>query len=287
MTLALALKLTIMISVVLMLFALSLRARLADLGYLLTHWRLGLGAFAAMFVIVPAAAIAISFFFDLDPAVKIALVAIALSPIPPILPNKQIKAGGRACYITGLLFAATIASIFVAPFGLYLASRLFDFDAQIGFMAIAMPLMVTILLPMVLGIAAAPLLNEHRLKKLSSLASRLGGALMLVAAVGLLIMIFPRMLDVIGHGALLALAVLVVAGLAAGYALGGPDSGDRAALALATSTRHPGVALAIAANVFPDNQLAPAAILLSLLVAMVVCIPFMRMITKQGSAAAA
>ncbi|QNE04180.1 Na+-dependent transporter [Croceicoccus marinus] len=287
MTLALALKLTIMISVVLMLFALSLRARLADLGYLLTHWRLGLGAFAAMFVVVPAAAIAISFFFDLDPAVKIALVAIALSPIPPILPNKQIKAGGRACYITGLLFTATIASIFVAPFGLYLASRLFDFDAQIGFMAIAMPLMVTILLPMVLGIAAAPLLNGHRLERLSSLASRLGGALMLVAAVGLLIMIFPRMLEVIGHGALLALAVLVVAGLAAGYALGGPDSGDRAALALATSTRHPGVALAIAANVFPDNQLAPAAILLSLLLAMVVCIPFMRMITKQGSAAAA
>lgn len=286
MTLALALKLMIMVSVVLMLFALSLRARLTDLGYLFTHWRLGIGAFVAMFVIVPAAAVAISYFFDLNPAVKIALVAIALSPIPPILPNKQIKAGARACYITGLLFAATIASIFVAPVGLYLASRLFDFDAHIGFAAIAMPLALTILLPLVLGIAIAPLLSEEHLEKLSGLTSKVGGALMLVAAVGLLIMIFPRMLDVIGHGALLALAVLVLVGLAAGYMLGGPDPGDRAALGLATSTRHPGVALAIAANVFPDNQLAPAAILLSLLVAMVVCIPFMRLITKHRAVAA-
>ena len=27
-----------------------------------------------------------------------------LETLPPILPNKQLKAGGRPCYITGLLF---------------------------------------------------------------------------------------------------------------------------------------------------------------------------------------
>ncbi len=287
MTVALALKLMIMISVILMLFALSLRAKVSDLGHLVTHWRLGLGAFVAMFVIVPAAAVAISFAFDLDPAVKIALVAIALSPIPPVLPGKQVKAGGHACYITGLLFGATIVSIFAAPLGLYLVSRLFDFDAQIGFAAIAMPLVLTILLPLLLGIAFASMLDPARIERLSGIATKLGGVLLLIAALGLLIGIFPRMLEVIGNGALLALAVLALVGLGAGYALGGPDPGDRAALGLASSTRHPGVALAIAANVFPDNALAPAAILLSLLVAMVVCIPFMRLITRHRGPAAA
>lgn len=281
MTLVMTLKLMIVLSVVLMLFAISLRARASDLGYLLTHWRLGLGAFAAMFVIVPAIAIAISYIFNLDPAVEIALVAIALSPIPPILPKKQVKAGGRACYVTGLLFGATIVAILVAPLGVYIASRIFHFDAQIGFTAVAMPLIVTILLPLILGVAIAPLLGENLLSSISGLASKLGLILMIVATVGLLIMIFPRMLDVIGNGALLALALMAIVGLVAGYMLGGSDHGDRATLALASSTRHPGVALAIAAQVFPDNQLAPAAILLSLLVATIVCIPFMRMIGKH------
>ncbi|WP_230293698.1 bile acid:sodium symporter family protein [Croceicoccus sp. Ery5] len=287
MTVALALKLMVVISVILMLFALSLRARVADLGYMVTHWRLGLGALIAMFVIVPAVAVAIAYFFNLNPAVEIALVTIALSPIPPILPNKQLKAGGRACYITGLLFGATIVSILVAPLGVYLFSQIFGIEAQVGFGAIAMPLVLTILLPLVLGVAIAPLLGEGLLPKVSAIANKLGVILLAVSAIGLLIMIFPRMLEVIGHGTLVALAVMAAVGLAAGYFLGGPDAGDRATLGLATSTRHPGVALAIAAHVFPDNELAPAAILLSLLVSMVVCVPFMRKIGKHQAASAA
>lgn len=223
MTLALALKLMIVLSVILMLFAISLRARASDLGYLFTHWRLGLGALVAMFVIAPAVAIVISYVFDLNPAVEIALVTIALSPIPPILPNKQVKAGGRACYVTGLLFGATIVAIFAAPLGVHLASRIFGFEGEIGFMAVAIPLIVTILLPLILGVAVAPLLKEGPLSKLSAIASKAGVVLLVVAAVGLLIMIFPRMLEVIGHGTLLALAVMAIVGLIAGYLFGGSD----------------------------------------------------------------
>ena len=58
-------------------------------------------------------------------------------------------------------------------------------------------------------------------------------------------------------------------GLAAGHLLGGPDPENRTVLALSTAPRHPGVAIALAAATFPDQKLAPAAVLRYLLVSAV------------------
>ncbi len=48
--------------------------------------------------------------------------------------------------------------------------------------------------------------------------------------------------------------------------MGGSDPNDRAALALTTSSRHPGVALVIASGNFPDEKQVAAAIVLCVLV---------------------
>ena len=280
----LILKLAMVLSIVLILFALSLRAKREDLLYLFTHWRLGLGAFIAMFVVVPALAIFMAKSFDLNPAVKVALVAIAFSPLPPILPGKQLKAGGDGCYITGLLFGATVVSVLVAPFGVALAGSLFHVEAGITPGQVAKPLVMTVILPLLLGLGAAPMLGAARLK-VADIASKLGSAILLVVLVVLLVLMFPAIKAVIGEGTLLVLAVLIVGGLIAGYALGGFDRGDRATLALAASTRHPGVAVAIASATFPEAKLAPAAIVLSLLLSTVLCIPFMKrmkLLTAKG-----
>ena len=57
--------------------------------------------------------------------------------------------------------------------------------------------------------------------------------------------------------------------------LGGPDPDDRAVLALATASRHPGVALAIASANFPGQTLVPAAVLWYLIVSALVSIPYL------------
>ncbi|MGH7358585.1 MAG: hypothetical protein ACREJR_07215, partial [Candidatus Rokuibacteriota bacterium] len=56
--------------------------------------------------------------------------------------------------------------------------------------------------------------------------------------------------------------------------LGGPDPDDRTALAIASSIRHPGVALTIARLNFPEEPLAPAAVLLFLLVSVIATLPY-------------
>ena len=283
MSIIVILQLMLTASIIMLLFSLSMRARFADLGYLLTHWKLGLGAIIAMFVVVPAVSIMLAGLFDIDPAVKVALVAISLSPLPPILPGKQLKAGGHACYVTGLLMLSTLASIAIAPFAVPLAAGLFDAEASVTAGSVAMPLLISILAPLFGGMLAGRVLGSH-VAVVSAVSSKLGSLLLVVAMVGLVIVLMPGIIELIGQGTLAVLTAAIVAGVAAGYALGGQDPGDRAALALAAASRHPGVAVVIATHSFPDTRLAPAAIILSLVISTLIALPLLHLLTKQGSA---
>lgn len=286
MTIVQILSLTLTVSIILMLFSLTLRARFADLGYLFTHWKLGLGALIAMFVIVPGVAIFLAGMLDLDPAVQVALVAIALSPLPPILPGKQIKAGGHACYVTGLLVLATIASVVIAPFGVSFAAHLLGAEGNITPMDIVPPVAISILLPLVLGLVGARVLGRH-IDIVSQVTSKAGSVLLVVAMLGLLIVLMPAMWQLIKQGTPIVLTVAIVIGLAAGFLLGGKDRGDRTALALAAATRHPGVAVAIASHSFPDAKMAPAAILLSLVISTIISLPLLHLLTREEGGQAA
>jgi len=62
------------------------------------------------------------------------------------------------------------------------------------------------------------------------------------------------------------MAVFSVIGLVTGHVLGGPDPTERLVLAMATASRHPGVAAAIAAATFPGQMLTAPAIALYLVV---------------------
>lgn len=275
-------KLATVLSIVLLLFGLALRAKIADLGYLVREWRLGLGAFVAMFVCVPVAAFLLARFLDLQQPVAIALIAMALSPLPPILPGKQLKAGGEAGYVTGLMFGASLLSLVVAPLGVWVAAHLFDVDVSVAPSALVRPLLISVFAPIALGLLAAPLLGKS-VPRVSEICTRAGTILLLLVVLAFLVLLGPPMWKLVGDGTLLVFAAVAIVGLIAGTLLGGPNPGDRSALALAASARHPGVALAIAVHTMPDVPLMPAAVVLSLIVSIVLSFPYLRMVgRKQG-----
>lgn len=79
----------------------------------------------------------------------------------------------------------------------------------------------------------------------------------------------------IGISAVVAtIAAFVLLGLAVGHLLGGPDAHDRAVLALATATRHPGIALAIGATNFPEQKAVLPAILLYVVLGAILTLPY-------------
>jgi|APFre7841882724_1041349.scaffolds.fasta_scaffold133272_1 BASS family bile acid:Na+ symporter len=112
-------KLAIAASIPLLVFALGMRATFADATTLIRGLfrppnRL-LRAIVSMNIIVPAAAVAVAMLVDLSLPVKTAVLAMAVSPIPPVLPGKQLKVGGDASYVFGLLVAVSLASAMRHP----------------------------------------------------------------------------------------------------------------------------------------------------------------------------
>jgi BASS family bile acid:Na+ symporter len=265
-------RLAISASIVLLVLGLGLRAAPADATYLLRRPTLLLPALLAMYVVVPSAAAALAGLFDLPLTVEVALLAMAVSPVPPILPGKQLRLGGRTSYVYGLLVAAAVAAIVLVPLAVEVLGWVFRREVHIGVLVVAKLLGVTVLLPLGAGLAVrhlAPALAERA----ATWASRLGTVLLVAGLLPTLVAVWPGIVVLVGTGAVLAIAAVVAAGLA-GHWLGGPEPGDRTALAIAASMRHPGVALAIAGINFPAERLVPATVLLFLLVNLVLTVPY-------------
>jgi BASS family bile acid:Na+ symporter len=260
--------------VVLTVFALGLHASVADATYLFRRpAELG-RALLAMNVVVPVFAAAMLAMFHLRPAVDIALVALAVSPIPPLLPKRAMKSGGSAPYTIGLLVAAAVLAIVFVPFAVYVLGRLFWHEARISPVPVAAVVALTVLAPLAVGMlvrGVAPGFADRAGRPVSVVAT----LLVLAAAVPVLFVATPLIVSLIGDGTLAAMIAMAVVGLAAGHFLGGPIEDHRAVLALTCSSRHPGVALAIATANFPDaKKPVAAAILLYLLVNVLVAVPY-------------
>ena len=72
-----------------------------DLFYLVRRPSLLARSLFAMFVVMPILAVVLVRVLELRQSLEIALVALAISPVPPLLPKKQDTAGGEAAYALG------------------------------------------------------------------------------------------------------------------------------------------------------------------------------------------
>ncbi len=262
-------------SIFLSVLAFALNAELADATYLFRHPTLLLRAVLSMNVVMVVIAVVLAATFNLHPATKVALVALALSPVPPIMPKKAFKAGGTGSYVIGLLVAAALLSIVLVPLSLELLQRILGIPLGMSPVAVAAVVLTTIIMPLGLGIALhsfAPAKAEEFSKPVSIVAA----VLLLAGLIPMLIAAGPAMWSLIGSGAIVALAAFVILGLLTGHVFGGPDPEDRSVLALATSARHPGLAVAIAHANFPQQKLVLGAVVLYILVGAIVTIPYMK-----------
>ena len=231
----------------------------------------------AMNVVSPVVAALLAAAFDLHPAVKIALVALAISPLPPFLPRKEMTAGGRRSYVIGLLVATALLAIVFVPLSLAILQAIFHLPLEVSMAKIARPVATSVLAPLAAGMAVhafAPALAKRLVRPVGFVA----GLMLVLGLLVMLVKLGPEMWELVGNGTLAAMVAFAIIALVAGHLLGGPLPGNRAALALATSARHPGVAMAIASANFPGQKLVMPAILIYALLSMVVSIPYLKKI---------
>lgn len=272
-------------SVCLIVFSLGLGSTQEDALYLLGRPGQLVRSLLSMNVVMPLVAAGLAAFFDFPGALNISLVALAVSPVPPLLPKRQLRASGRASYAVGLLMAAALLAIVFIPLALKLIALGFGREAHVPEAAVARLVAITVLVPIAAGIVVrrlAPTFAARASRPISLGAMALLG----VVVVLLLIHAWRPAVSLIGDGHVLALAAFVAIGLIVGHFLGGPDPEDRVVLALATASRHPGVALAIAAANFPQEKRVMGAILLYLLISLIVEVAYLAWRRRQFASVA-
>lgn len=280
MSIAAIILLVLKISIMLSVFAIGLKATFEQATYLFRRpAELG-RALLSLNVLMPAFALALGAVFDLHPAVKIALVALSVSPIPPIFPNKAFKAGCTEHYTIGLLTAAAALSVILIPIAMEIVERIAGVPLQMRARTVFAAVLTTVLLPLLVGIGVRTLAH--------SFADRIAKPLALVALVLLAVSALPvvitmlrPMFSVIGNGTLFGLSAFALVALVVGHLLGGPDPANRTTLALATAARHPAVALAIAHTNFPEQKLAVPVVFMYLIVSSVLSALYLAWVKRQ------
>ena len=270
------LKLVLLLGVVLLVVAIGIRARLEQPLLLLRRPALALRAMAAMYVALPAFVLVLVWLVPLQAGVGAVLLGFAVSPVLPPWAKKGAAVGGQADYVIGLQVLSSGVAILVIPLMIWIVYRVFGVETALDPLAVELVLLATVAAPLALGMGLARF-YPGAAPRLAALADRVGGVVLLLGVAVLLIVHGRAILGVIGQGTLVVTVVVVALGLLVGHLLGGPDPGNRGALASATVLRHPAIALLLASGAFPEHEATViGAVLLYLFAALLLAVPYER-----------
>src|SRR3954447_14582389 len=152
MNLASLIMLALAVSITLIVFSLGVGVSARDVLYLRRRPGLLLRSLFPIDVAMPLVAGFVAVLFNLRQPVEIALVALAISPVPPLLPRKGLKAGGHAPYVFSLLVAAAVFAIVFIPAAVLLIGKIFGLNLNQSAASIAELVLLTVLLPLGAGI---------------------------------------------------------------------------------------------------------------------------------------
>ena len=233
-------------------------------------------ALLANFVAVPMLAFLILQVIKLDQSYAIGLVLTASAAGAPFVIKLTQLSGGNVAFSAGLLVLLVVVSIGYMPIVVPLLAP----GSEISAWAIAAPLVMTMLLPLVVG-----LVLKYFAPRLSGLLPMLG----LVTNISLVLLVIltfalnlPTVAEVVGTGAILAALLFIVGAFAIGWLLGGVFGDDlRDEVALGTSQRNFAAALVVATQSFE----APGVLVMSVVVSlatMAVLFPAAKLLNKRA-----
>jgi BASS family bile acid:Na+ symporter len=268
-----AVLLTLQLSIVCIVFSLGLMSTPADLSYLWRRPGLLLRSLLAVLVVMPVVAVGLTQLFDVRNTSEIVLVAMALSPMPPLLPRREVKAGGLQPYAISLLATLALLAIVTIPLSVELLALYYQRPFTTPASAVARLALISVLVPLVAGIAVRAWTTFG--VRLARPASQLGALLLVIGSALLLSGTWRGIWGAVGDGTILLVIAFVAIGLVVGRLLGGPDPRQATVLGLSTACRHPVITLTIASANFPDERFG-ATVILYLLVGLLVLAPYVK-----------
>lgn len=123
--------------------------------------------------------------------------------------------------------------------------------ATVSARAIAMPLVLTMLLPLGIGLILDAWF-EPLTDRLLPLMNKVSSAALVILVAATVLANFESLLSMFGAGAFLAALLVIGGAFAAGYLLGGSDPTERGVIALGTAQRNIAAATVVATQSFSD-----------------------------------
>ncbi len=235
-------------------------------------------ALCANFVVLPGAALALCWGLQLAPPMQAALLLVATAPGSPVLLRLNEFARGDQARAVGLLVLLTSLTMVYQPLVLPVLLP----GVSVSPIPIARTLVLTVLLPLVLGLllkARWPALAG----RLRPALARLGNISAALSCFILLPLVYlDAIMDVVlNGGGLLVLLLYLPLAVGAGWWLGGPDADQRRLLALCCGQGSMGAAFVIAAHNF-NNPHVIAMLLLILWASLALLIPLALVFRRRS-----
>jgi len=234
----------------------------------LRNTRLVIMALVANFVIVPAAAFALSRIIPLEQDVQIGLLLLGTAAGAPSLPKLAQIAKANVAFAVGLMTMLMVVTIVYLPIVLPLLLPGVEVDAG----QIAVSLIVQMLVPLIVGLLIKARYQDtaQTLQPVMAQIANISLALLLVL---MLVVNFRNVVALFGTGAILATLLFIAISVVAAYFLGGPGTDNKQVLALGTGQRNLAAAFLIAAANFADQPNVLVYLAATSLMMMVVLMP--------------
>ncbi len=238
--------------VAVVMFSIGLRVTGGQLIGILQNRALIARVLIANCVIIPALGFLLVHIFPLKPDASIGILLLAAIPGTPIALQFNRKATSRLAFAAAMTFTLSVVSLAIAPLMIEVMPQIVERN-QRPILQLFTDITLYIGLPLWAGRWAA--------RRAPQLAPRLVTVLNIVASVAFLTLMFETRIvrkaaftAIQGGGAVLAMAILLLASMAIGWFIGGPDPDSRRVVATTTGMRSVIVVLYVARSCFPGTN---------------------------------
>lgn len=264
--------------VVTSMFALGLGTTIQEIVKPFRNIQILIKVLLANFVIVPLAAFVLTRILLLEQDLQVGILLMAAVAGAPFAIKAAQIARSNVTLAGSLVVFEVVVTVIYLPFVLPLLIP----GVQVDTVAIAMPLIVQILLPLAAGLLMNFRYDEEAemTRPIMSEIANISLAMMIVlnlANVG-------DVLSLLGTGAILAVVLVIVIGLVAGYLLGGSDVKNRRVLSVVTGQRNYAAAFVIAGGNFSDRPTVLLLLLAASLISMLIIMPLVGEFGKRAQA---
>lgn len=221
-------------------------------------------ALVANFILVPLLALGISRLLALDPPLTSGMALVGMAAGAPFLLKLTRAANADVSLSATLLLLLMPLTVIYMPLVVPLAVA----DASVSAAGIAAPLILTLLLPLIIGHAVDSTLPRLA-ARLRPIAGRTSSVALFMLIASTLALNGPLFRDLVGTGAIIAAVLLTAGGFGMGYLISSPGFNRRAVMGLGAGQRNIAAALVAASQGFDNPKTLIMVILFSVIDLMV------------------